>query len=271
MTTAMASIRLSIRPFYGTPLAGGAGMRKPSTQALLCVVVTVLAPLAAAAQAPPEPPPRHEGSAEFAFVGTTGNASTQTIGLGGESTYRPAPWVWKNKAAFVRSKAESELKAQTLLFLTRAERDIRPRLAGFGEYGYFRDEFAGIDHRNSVAGGLTYKLIDLAAHLLSIDGAIGYLNEDRLDNENVSSATYGTGAAYRWKLSETATVTEEARFTGTFADGKDWRILQAVAVTARLTELLSLKVSNTVRYVNDPVPGFKATDTNTSIALVAKF
>jgi putative salt-induced outer membrane protein YdiY len=72
-------------------------------------------------------------------------------------------------------------------------------------------------------------------------------------------------------LSETATVSDEARFTGTFADDEDWRVLQNASVTARLTALLSLKLSNTISYVNDPVPGFKNTDTNTSIALVAKF
>jgi putative salt-induced outer membrane protein YdiY len=43
------------------------------------------------------------------------------------------------------------------------------------------------------------------------------------------------------------------------------------AITARLTQLFSLKVSNTVRYSHAPVPGFKHTDTNTSVALVAKF
>ena len=46
----------------------------------------------ARAQAPAPPPPEREGSAEFAFVGTTGNSSTQTIGLGGEFIYRPVPW-----------------------------------------------------------------------------------------------------------------------------------------------------------------------------------
>jgi putative salt-induced outer membrane protein len=239
---------------------------------VVSLVIMLAAAHAAAAQpAAPPPPPRHEGSADFAFVGTTGNASTQTLGLGGESIYRPGPWLWKNKAGFVRSKAEDELKAQTLLFVSRGERNIRPRLAGFGEYGYFRDRFAGISHRNSVAGGLTFKLIESAAHLLAIDGALGYLNEARLIGENVSSATYGTGPSYRWKLSETATISDDLRFTGTFANGEDWRLLQAAAVTARLTDLLSLKLSNTIGFVNLPVPGFKSTDTNTSIALVAKF
>lgn len=256
------------------PLARARRMRQFPAHLAVSLFLTLMAPVSTFAQTPaqpPPPPPRHEGSAEFAFVGTSGNASTQTVGLGGESIYRPAPWTLKNRAAFVRSKAESELKAQTLLFLSRAERAIRPRLAGFGEYGFFRDRFAGIGHRNSVAGGLSFKLIDAVAHVLSVDGALGYLNENRLVGDHVSSATYGTGASYRWKLSETAAVTDEARFTGLFADGDDWRVLQTAAVTARLTELLALKLSNSVSYVNRAVPGFKSTDTNSSIALVAKF
>jgi hypothetical protein len=35
--------------------------------------------------------------------------------------------------------------------------------------------------------------------------------------------------------------------------------------------LLSLEVSNAIRYVNEPVVSFKGTDAITAIALVAKF
>lgn len=237
----------------------------------LIALLSVCPSMTFAQAAPPPPPPEREGSAEFAFVGTTGNASTQTMGLGGELINRPAEWVFRNRAAFVRSKAESVLTAQSLLFLSRAERAITTRLAGLGEYGYFRDRFAGVSHRNAIAAGLSYKLLNLAQHLLSVDAALGYLDERRLVGPNVSSATYGSGAGYKWKLSETATVSDDVRFTGTFDNSEDWRILQNASVTARLTELFSLKLSNTIGFVNDPVPGFKSTDTNTSIALVAKF
>jgi len=248
------------------PLRGRAIVR-------VLALISIISPAAAFAQAPaaPPPPPRREGTAEFAFVGTTGNASTQTIGLGGDVIYRPSPWTLRNRAAFVRSKADSELKAKSLLFVSRAERALNPRLGTFGEYGYFRDRFAGVAHRNALMGGVSYKLVNLAAHQLAVDGGLGYLNERRLVGDDVSSATYGTGATYRWKLSDTAQVSDDARFTGTFADGDDWRVVQAAAVTARLTTLFSLKVANAIGYVHRPVPGFKSTDTNTSIALVAKF
>jgi len=238
--------------------------------ALACLPLPALAQAPAAPAAPP-PPPKHEGTAEFAFVGTTGNASTQTIGLNGELIVRPEQWVITNKASFIRNESESELTAQSLGYLFRAARTLSARLSAFGEYAYFRDTFAGVAHRNSLVGGLSYKLVDLPKHVFFTDAGLGYMNEQRLEGDDVSSATWSLGAGYKWKISDTAEFTEDVRMTGLFADASDWRILQAAAVSARLTKLFSLKVSNTIRYLHAPVPGFKDTDTTTSVALVAKF
>jgi putative salt-induced outer membrane protein len=221
--------------------------------------------------APPPPPPRQEGTAEFAFVGTSGNASTQTIGLGGEYIYRPEQWVITNKTAFVRNKSESTLTAETFSYLFRAARTISPRLSGLGQYDYFRDEFAGVLHRHSLLGGLQYKLVDLPMHALIVDGGLGYVKEHRSVGANVSSAAWSAGAGYRWKLSPTAEFSDDVRLVGLFSTPGGWRLQQAAAITARVTKTFSLKVANTIRYVSDPVPGFKNTDTSTSVALVAKF
>jgi len=243
---------------------------------LLCVLVCLPLPAfaqtpAAAPGAPPPPPPKQEGTAEFAFVGTTGNASTQTIGLNGEFIVRPEQWVITNKAAFIRNESESELTAQSFGYLFRAARALSPRASAFGEYAYFRDEFAGVANRNSLVGGISYKIVDLPKHVFFTDAGLGYMNERRLAGDDVSSATWSLGAGYKWKISETAEFTEDVRMTGLFADAGDWRLLQAAAITARLTQLFSLKVSNTIRYAHAPVPGFEDTDTSTSVALVAKF
>lgn len=49
------------------------------------------------------------------------------------------------------------------------------------------------------------------------------------------------------------------------------RYANAVALTAKVSTIFSLKLSNTVRYLNLPVVEFKHTDAVTAIALVAKF
>ena len=106
------------------------------------------------------------------------------------------------------------MTAESFQYLFRTERVLRPRTAAFGEYVFFRDEFAGILHRNAVVGGIVYTVVNRAAHVLSVDGGLGYLNEHRLTDADVSSATYAFGGAYRWKLSPTAELSEDARFTG---------------------------------------------------------
>ena len=85
-------------------------------------------------QQPPPPPPKTEGSAEFAFVGTSGNASTQTIGVGGEYIYRPSPWETRMKLKYVRNESDDELKAQSTVVALRAQRPIRPKLAGYSRW-----------------------------------------------------------------------------------------------------------------------------------------
>jgi putative salt-induced outer membrane protein len=220
---------------------------------------------------PPPPPPEREGSAEFAYVGTSGNSSTLTIGLGGEFIYRPAPWETKVKVSYVRNKSEDELKAEAFVATFRAQRPITPRLSGYAQYGYSRDRFAGILDRNSIEGGVAYSFIDRTPHKLVADAGLGYANEQRLLGDNISTATLSTGGIYTLKISETSELSEDGHFVFSLSDGSDWRYTNAIALTAKVTTIFSLKVSNRLRYVNQPVEGFKTTDSATAIALVAKF
>jgi putative salt-induced outer membrane protein len=238
----------------------------------LALALLLVSPALAVAQAaPPAPPPRHESTGEFAFVGVTGNASTTTIGLGYTTIARPGTWVFRHRLSFVRNEAEGLKTAQAFLYRPRVEKIINARLSGFGEYAYFRDRFAGVVNRNTFTGGLAIGLVTTERHKLSADVGAGYLDETRITGDNVSSGTYAVGAAYVLKLSDTADVTDDLDIIGTFDHAEDWRLAHTIAVTAKLTSLLSLKVSNAVRYSNFPAAGFKKTDTVTAVALVASY
>ena len=105
----------------------------------------------------------------------------------------------------------------------------------------------------------------------SADAGLGYLNEQRLAGEDVSSGTYSGGAAYKLKFSETAELNDELRLLGTFDNSDDWRVSNTISVTAKLTTMFSMKFSTTVRHLNFPPPGYTGTDTVTSVAFVAAF
>lgn len=247
-----------------------------SRPSLLALSVLVCLPAISAAQTPaptgpPPPPPPHEGSAEFAFIGTSGNSSTQTIGAGGEFIYRPSPWETKAKLAYVRDEADDAVTAESFNLLLRAQRPIRPKLAGYGQYVYQRDRFAGIINRNAFEAGLMYTLVDQANQKLTVDGGLGYAHESRVTGPDLSTSILGTGAAYSLKINDTTDVSEDAHLVYSLSDGSDWRYANIAALSVKMTTLLSLKVSNTIRYVHAPAEGFKNTDVLTSIAVVAKF
>lgn len=228
-------------------------------------------PASARAQTPPPPPPKQEGTAELAFVGTTGNSKETTLSAGAEYIARPTSWVIKNRFNVVRGDTDSVLTTESWLYGFRAERKLNDRISAFGEYAYFRDQFAGVDSRNGVTGGLMFTVIKSDRQTLSADAGLGYLNEQRLTGDDVSSGTYSGGAAYKLKLSENAELTDELRLLGTFDNSDDWRVSNSLAVTAKLTTMFSLKFSNTVRRMNFPPPGYTDTDTVTSVAFVAAF
>src|SRR4051812_11130379 len=97
---------------------------------------------------PPPPPPRMcAGSAEFSFVNTTGNTSTQTLGLGGTIECKPGKWDYLAKGAFIRSEADKVETAKTIDTLFRASRELTARLKGYGQFIYFQNPFSGIDNR----------------------------------------------------------------------------------------------------------------------------
>jgi putative salt-induced outer membrane protein len=244
-------------------------VRAAHSTLLIAALALLAMPPALEAQTPP--PPRQKGTAELAFVGTTGNTSTSTLSAGAEHIIRPEGWLVRNRVSFIRGRVNGVVTAQSFLYAVRVEREMTERLSAIGDYGYFRDEPAGVSSRNAVTGGLAFKIATGPTHTFTVDGGLGYLNEQRVAGAEVSSAAYTGGALYKLKLSDTADLTDEMRLHGTFDDADDWRGAHTIALTARLTTLLSLSVSNVVRYANFPPPGFKRTDTTTAVALVASF
>jgi putative salt-induced outer membrane protein YdiY len=91
--------------------------------------------------------------------------------------------------------------------------------------------------------------------------------EARVDEETEQLAVATAGVRYRWELSSTSELVEELGYVQAFEAFENWKLDQSLSLTATLTSVLSLKFSNTVRYANEPVPGFE-TDTVTTAALV---
>lgn len=217
------------------------------------------------------PPPLVEGTAELSLVNTGGNADTQTLGMAGGLIWRPDGWTTDARVSFVRTAAESVETARSFIAGVRQSRAINARLDAFGRFEYRMNEFAGIDGRITLDGGLAYKLLDRGAHRIGVDAGIGYSREDRVSAATVSSAIANLGGVYRWRLSGSTTLAESALFTAVLDDGDDWRFGNSLALTTTVSRVFSVKLSHELKFVNQPVAGFEKTDTILSAALVARF
>jgi putative salt-induced outer membrane protein YdiY len=228
-------------------------------------------PLASAQQpgAPPAPPPRLEATAQFTFLDTNGNADTQSLGAGGNLTWRPDPWTYSTKLIFAQTESDDELSARSVAGGFRAARALTPRFSVFGQYDYLRDVFAGVDERHVTEGGLSYLTFDTPVHRLRVDTAIGSLNEQGPDR-TLNAATLSLAAAYRLAVSTTSEFTYDPRFLQPLTDSAGSKFDHTAALTVALNTILSLKLSHILRYSAEPPVGFDTTDTITAVSLVAK-
>ena len=186
--------------------------RAGSARLALMAAFVVLGAAPAMAQAPaaPEPPPRLEASAQLTFLDTRGNAPTQSLGAGGEITWRPGVWTHNAKALFAQNESEGVVDARSMTALFRSSRQLTPRVSGYLQYDYLRDTFAGVDQRHIGEAGVSFKAVETARQLLRLDAGLGYLSE-RGPGASLDSATLSTGALYRIAISETAEFKYEPR------------------------------------------------------------
>jgi putative salt-induced outer membrane protein YdiY len=211
------------------------------------------------------------GTAEISLVATSGNSDTRTFGLGGDVTYNPGAWKWLGRLTYVETEADDQLKARSQSALLETSRGFSERLEVYGRGGYLRDLFAGIERRITTEAGLAYRLVALAPHSLQLLAGFGFTDEQRAAGGDLSLTTANATGRYRWAITETSALTEEATLVADLNTGDDWRFSNEIAATAALSTRLSLKVSHKLSYLNEPVPGFGKADAILSAALVANF
>jgi putative salt-induced outer membrane protein len=234
------------------------------------ILAALVSPVLTADEAP-KPPPLWSGKAEVSYVATSGNSDTKTLGAAGEAEYQPGLWSGKLKLELVRAEAGGKVNARSFAGLLRGARKLSLRLETYAQGTYLENTFAGIDRRLGGEAGLAYLLVVHDPHSLKAEGGLGYTKENRSNGDDRSFATGRLGLLYKWKFSKTAEFSEEASFTESLKDSKDWRFGSATSLSASMTTVLSVKISYVIQTLNQPVPGKKKTDTITSAALVAKF
>jgi putative salt-induced outer membrane protein YdiY len=217
-----------------------------------------------------EQPVRFDGKAELSFVATAGNASSQTIGTGGEFAFRPDGWATQVKTNFVSTRTAKGVGQAFGIDLRQSHRASN-KVEMYGHAGFVRDEFAGINHRYTVDAGLGYPLAKHGRQSFKFDIGLGYTREERVGGPSPTFPSGVFSTTWGWAVLPSVGLANEMHGTSNLTHAPDWRLSNAFSVTISLSRLLALKLSDKVNYLNRPVPGFVKTDSVTSAALVVQF
>jgi putative salt-induced outer membrane protein YdiY len=216
----------------------------------------------------PEPPPAWHINGEVSVVATAGNTSTRTLGVGAQLFHQRDRRESRASASFLTSQADGVTKARSLALATRHAVAVAERLQMFGEAGYTRDRFAGIDHRIGATGGVAYAMPLRPPYALTLQGGLGMTVERRLDLSTLRFMTATGVLDYGWTIAPGIRLDQNATLTADLASGRNWRGASVTVLGVTLTRVLSLRATHAFEYRNQPVPGFGRTDMRTAVTLV---
>lgn len=205
---------------------------------------------------------------------TSGNTETTDLGLG--LGLARETQVWKAALDLQADFGETDgLETKNRIFAAaQLDRQINDRLYGFGRISYEIDEFSGFENRGFVGGGLGYQLIENDATTWSLEGGPGLrIDEVRVFTvdgvttpaETVESFSVFAASNFAHAFNDNVSFTND---TDVLAAEETTQIINVAALTAKLTDAFSARISLDVRHDTDPPVGFEATDTATRIALV---
>jgi putative salt-induced outer membrane protein len=238
-------------------------------------------PAAPAATPPKEPPPLWDVQVGGSFVGTSGNSDTASTGADFAAHRRGLVWQIESTATAVRTNTNDATSAERYLAMVRGQRKLT-RIIGLstGEK-VERDRFSGIDFRSILDGGFSWALVRRADWTLDGVTSIGWKHDSVCSDgpsggacANASSRDSPVGVFQllsRIPFGGAGDTTQRFTYYPDLKATSMYRNEAEVTAQATMTSRLALKLGYLLRYANEPVPGFKKTDSTTTASVVLRW
>jgi putative salt-induced outer membrane protein len=221
------------------------------------------------------------GEGSFSAGSTTGNTETTDLGLGIALAKKTGVWTYGLDADADYGEIDGFESRNRFRLGGNVDRQINDRLFGFGQASYENDQFSGYDSRIFIGGGLGYNVIENAATKWDVRGGPGI----KIDEvKQIVDNTVAPAVIIPAETQNSFGITASSNFSHAFNDAvtltNDTDVLYAeestqlgnvIALTAKLSDALSARVSFDVRHDTNPPLGFEDTDTATKVAIVYGF
>jgi putative salt-induced outer membrane protein len=215
-----------------------------------------------------EAPKPWKGNAELGIVKTAGNSTTQSITAGGGITYERDRWRHSGTVDIINTSSGNVTSAERYTATGKSDYKLNALSYVFGRLGYENDRFAGFDYRTTEVIGYGRRVINAGAVTLDLEAGPG-ARQTKLTNDGSTNEAIGRVAGnFAWKVSATATFTEDLS-----SDiGQDTTVTQSItALKAQVAGNLAMKASLTLRNISTVPADKKNTDSETALTLVYGF
>jgi len=209
-------------------------------------------------------------STELSFVNTSGNTEVTTLSAKDKLTYKFSPKIETMlQLATLYGKSDGVKNSENYSAKLKGSYLISEKLYTSLIAGWSKDEFAGIDSKMWLGPALGYKVLTGPKNTLDFEAGVEYVDEKFTDG---TKNDYFNGRAfteYKYAFSEKSNLSQSLEFNYDFENGDNYDIASVTAVTTSLSDMLSLKASYNINFVNAPVPAtLKKTDTTLSVSLI---
>lgn len=209
-------------------------------------------------------------STELSFVNTSGNTEVTTFAAKDKLTYKFSPKIETIlRLSALYGKSDGVKNSENYSAKLKGTYLISERFYTGIVAGWSKDIFAGIDSKIWVGPALGYKVLTGPKHTLDFEAGIEYVDEKFTDD---TKNDYFNGRAfteYAYAFSEKSNVSQSLEFNYDFENSNNYDLASVTAVTTALSDMLSLKASYNINFVNAPVPTtLKKTDTTLSVSLI---
>ncbi len=242
---------------------------------LFLLTATTLAPALAqdppAAAAEAAAPSAWADTAELAYVVTSGNSQSSTLGFKNTLTWKVAPSTFELKAGGIRVETTdrvvvtgptigetSTTSAENYFLAGRYDHTLSPKTFWFAGSGWERNRFAGIDHRYTGFGGVGNVWHDSDHLKFRTDYAVTFTAQEDVISDPAVDDTF-VGLRFSWKylhkFNDSTSYGNDLVLDENLGETSDWRGDMVNWLTVAMTKRVALKVSLQWLYDNQPSLG----------------
>jgi len=207
---------------------------------------------------------------ELSFVNTSGNTKVTTLSAKDKLTYKFSPKIESTlNLAALYGKSDGVKNSENYLAKIKISYLISERLYTSLIAGWSKDEFAGVDSKIWIGPALGYKILSGEKHTLDFEAGAEYVDEKFIDDTKNGYFNGRAFSEYKFMFTEKSNLSQSLEFNYDFENSDNYDMTSITAITTSLSDILSLKASYNINYVNAPVPvTLKKTDTTLSVSLI---